>query len=92
MPSNTKRKPHLNDYSKIEESESLGKKKSDTDPLIEDGGVKDVDEDLTILQNIHAILLNCINLTKKQKLEFADSERFFMKLYLRKLLDKLRNL
>ena len=92
MPSNTTRKPHLNDYSKIEELESLGKQKSDTDPQVEDEGVKDVDEDLTTLQKIHAILLNCINLTKKQKLEFADSERFFMKLYLRKLLDKLRNL
>ncbi|MFX1419972.1 MAG: hypothetical protein ACFE9N_13720 [Promethearchaeota archaeon] len=44
------------------------------------------DENLTTLQKIHAILLNCVNLSKKQKLEFCESERYFMKLYLKKLL------
>jgi len=43
------------------------------------------DENLTTLQKIHAILLNCFNLSKKQKLEFCESERYFMKLYLKKL-------
>ena len=43
------------------------------------------DENLTTLQKIHAILLNCVNLSKKQKLEFCESERYFMKLYLKKL-------
>ena len=43
------------------------------------------DENLTTLQKIHSILLNCVNLTKKQKLEFCESERYFMKLYLKKL-------
>ncbi len=43
------------------------------------------DENLITLQKIHAILLNCSNLSKKQKLEFCDSERYFMKLYLQKL-------
>ena len=46
------------------------------------------DENLTTLQKIHAILLNCSNLSKKQKLEFCESERYFMKLYLRKLKDQ----
>ncbi len=46
------------------------------------------DENLTTLQKIHAILLNCSNLSKKQKLEFCESERFFMKLYLKKLQTK----
>ena len=45
------------------------------------------DENLITLQKIHAILLNCSNLSKKQKLEFCDSERYFMKLYLQKLKD-----
>ena len=49
-----------------------------------------IDENLTTLKKIHAILLNCINLTNKQKLEFAESERFFMKLHLKKLIDKLK--
>lgn len=43
------------------------------------------DENLTTLKKIHAILLNCVNLTKKQKLEFCNSERYFMKLYLKRL-------
>lgn len=52
------------------------------------GGV--IDENLITLKKVHSILLNCINLTKKQKLEFAESERFFMKLHLKKLIDKLK--
>ncbi|MFW9878313.1 MAG: hypothetical protein ACFFG0_34965 [Candidatus Thorarchaeota archaeon] len=44
------------------------------------------DENLTTLQKIHAILLNCVNLSKQQKLEFCESERYFMKLYLKKVL------
>jgi Cdc6-like AAA superfamily ATPase len=51
-----------------------------------------IDENLSTIKKVHAILLNCINLTKKQKLEFAESERFFMKLHLKKLLDKLKDL
>lgn len=47
-------------------------------------------EDLSTLQKIHAILLNCINLNEKQKLEFCTSQRYFMKLYLKKLREKLR--
>ena len=50
-----------------------------------------MDENLITLKKVHAILLNCINLTKKQKLEFAESERFFMKLHLKKLLDRLKD-
>ncbi|MFX0005437.1 MAG: hypothetical protein ACFFAV_01790, partial [Candidatus Hermodarchaeota archaeon] len=46
------------------------------------------DENLTTLKKIHAILLNCINLSKEKKLEFCESERYFMKLYLKKLKSK----
>ena len=46
------------------------------------------DENLITLQKIHAILLNCLNLSKKQKLEFCESERYFMKLYLQKLKER----
>lgn len=46
------------------------------------------DENLTTLTKIHAILLNCSNLSKRQKLEFAESERYFMKRFLNKLLRK----
>jgi len=50
-----------------------------------------IDENLITLKKVHSILLNCINLTKKQKLEFAESERYFMKLYLRQLTEKIKN-
>ena len=46
------------------------------------------DENLITLQKIHAILLNCSNLSKKHKLEFCESERYFMKLYLQKLKER----
>ncbi|MFX0004651.1 MAG: hypothetical protein ACFE9C_04765 [Candidatus Hodarchaeota archaeon] len=46
------------------------------------------DENLITLKKIHAILLNCLNLSKQQKLEFCESERYFMKLYLKKLKNK----
>lgn len=48
-----------------------------------------IDENLITLKKVHAILLNCINLTKKQKLEFAESERYFMKQYLKQLTEKI---
>lgn len=50
-----------------------------------------MDENLITLKKVHAILLNCINLTKKQKLEFAESERYFMKQYLKQLTEKIDN-
>ena len=49
-----------------------------------------LDENLITLKKVHAILLNCSNLTDKQKFDFATSERFFMKLYLKKLSDALK--
>lgn len=92
MTPNTKEKPQSNGYSNTEESESHGQQKPGTNLHIEDERAKEIDENLSILGKIHAILLNCINLTKKQKLEFAESERFFMKLHLKKILKKLKTL
>ncbi len=56
-----------------------------SDKVVEENIENICDENLTTLQKIHAILLNCVNLSKKQKLEFCESERYFMKLYLKKL-------
>jgi len=62
-------------------SESVNKKSQNSE-------VENIcDENLITLQKIHAILLNCSNLSKKHKLEFCESERYFMKLYLQKLKD-----
>ena len=46
---------------------------------------ENTDEDLLTLHKIHSILLNCINLSKKDKLEFCKSQRYFMKLYLKEV-------
>ena len=51
--------------------------------------VDNVDEDLVTIHKIHSILLNCINLSKKDELEFCNSQRYFMKLYLKKMKEKL---
>ena len=42
-------------------------------------------EHLLTLRKLHKILKNGQNLSDKQKLDFCDSERYFMKLYLREL-------
>ena len=52
--------------------------------------LKHKNKDLSTLHKIHAILLNCINLDEKVKLEFCTSQRYFMKLYLKKLRKKLK--
>lgn len=48
------------------------------------------DQNLTTLQKIHAILLHCVNMDEKEKWEFANSQRYFMKLYLKKLRERLK--
>jgi hypothetical protein len=46
------------------------------------------DENFSMLQKIHSILLNCSNMSQNQKREFCENERFFMKQYLQKLLNE----
>ena len=46
-------------------------------------------DNLKMLKEINLILQNCANLTVKQKLEYCDSQRYFMKLYLREFNKKL---
>ncbi len=61
------------------------KLETQSDKVVEENIENMCDGNLTTLQKIHAILLNCMNLSKKQKLEFCESERYFMKLHLKKL-------
>lgn len=46
-------------------------------------------DNLTILKELNTILQNCSNLTVKQKLNYCDSQRYFIKLYLREFNKKL---
>ncbi|MFX1504184.1 MAG: hypothetical protein ACFFDH_24705, partial [Promethearchaeota archaeon] len=92
MDSKTEKKNNI----KVQEREtsirnSINPKMS-TYELVDENIVNLCDENLSTLQKIHAILLNCVNLSKKQKLEFCESERYFMKLYLKKLRDQNNNI
>lgn len=75
-----------------EQVEISNEKESTTIQLVNEEIEDLCDENLTTLKKIHAILLNCSNLSKNQKLEFCESERYFMKLYLKKLKEKKLNL
>ncbi len=83
------KKTDKNDSTKEVSLSQTSKDNEPKDLIVEDLG-EVIDENLITLKKVHSILLNCINLTKKQKLEFAESERFFMKLHLKKLIDKLK--
>ncbi|MFX1327305.1 MAG: hypothetical protein ACFE91_04070 [Promethearchaeota archaeon] len=48
-----------------------------------------LDKDLLIIEKLHYILLNSQNLTQKQKIAYCNSQRFYMKLYLRKITKKI---
>jgi len=89
-----KSKTEKNNQTKIIKSSPSGKTSESSESFnikSQNSEVENIcDENLITLQKIHAILLNCSNLSKKQKLEFCDSERYFMKLYLKKLNDKLK--
>jgi len=84
-------KTEKNNQIKIIESGSIEKTSDSSDSVkikSQNSEVGNIcDENLITLQKIHAVLLNCSNLSKKQKLEFCESERYFMKLYLQKLKD-----
>ena len=69
-------------------SKPLSKEPIISEPTEDDDKVIEeiCDENLDTLNKIHAILVNCSNLSKNQKLEFCESERYFMKLYLKKLM------
>lgn len=46
---------------------------------------KNSSEHLLMLRKLHKVLKNGQNLSSKQRLDYCDSERYFMKLYLREL-------
>jgi polyphosphate kinase len=42
-----------------------------------------INENMKLLQQLQSILQKCAHLTEKQKLLYCESQRYFMKLYLR---------
>lgn len=47
------------------------------------------DENFVLITEIQSVLQNCSNLTDKQKLDYCNSQRYFMKLYLKEINKKL---
>ncbi|MFX1410050.1 MAG: hypothetical protein ACFFA6_06840 [Promethearchaeota archaeon] len=43
-------------------------------------------ENLAIIRILHSLLLNCSNLSSRQKLDYCKSERYFMKLFLNEII------
>jgi len=75
--------------SKIEKKEHISTQ--DSVNTTEDEIENLCDDNLIMLKKVHGILINCSNLSKKQKIEFCENERFQMKLYLKKLRHNLDN-
>ena len=50
-----------------------------------------ISENFLILKELNSILLNCTNLTSIQKLEFCNSQRYFMKNFLKEILGRTRH-
>ena len=50
------------------------------------------EEYLSISTDIHSILSNYPDLTKDQKLDYCDSQRYYMKLYLREVIRKIKKI
>ena len=48
-------------------------------------------EYLEIIKEIHIILLEYSNLTHKERFSYCNSQRYFMKAYLKRLIEKKRN-
>jgi len=49
-----------------------------------------ITEYLTISNEIHSVLLHCPDLTKNQKLDYCESQRYFMKMYMKEIVTKLQ--
>ncbi|MFW9880566.1 MAG: hypothetical protein ACFFG0_46450 [Candidatus Thorarchaeota archaeon] len=74
----SKSKSQDNKFSLENPSNQLSKKK---EIVPQSKKVEEIcNENLITLKGVHAILLNCINLNEKEKLEFYNSEIYFMKL------------
>ena len=48
-------------------------------------------EYLSISNDIHSILANCPDLSRDQKLDYCDSQRYFMKMYMNEIVVKLKD-
>ena len=63
--------------------------KKDFDIRLQHSSEGFIDDHLDMIQKIHFILKNTQDLTQKQKYDYCSSQRFFMKLYLKKIVDRI---
>ncbi|MFX0042542.1 MAG: hypothetical protein ACFE8L_06490 [Candidatus Hodarchaeota archaeon] len=93
---NNKRIESVKESYKIKELISLDKKEDHLKRQFKDNShnqlneelINDIDENFDIIKSLHLILLNCSSLSKEQKFDFCNSQRYFMKLYLKEILKK----
>jgi len=72
------------------ESESYKKAlKNDFDLKYEQTTERIIDKHFNMIKEIHYILKNSADLTQNQKFAYCNSQRFFMKLYLQRISEKL---
>jgi hypothetical protein len=63
--------------------------KEDFDIRLQNPNKGIVDDNLDMIQKIHLILKNTQDLTQEQKYDYCNSQRFFMKLYLKRIGERI---
>ena len=70
---------------KIKGAKESIKSSTDADTPIKAEGEFPISENYLILKELNSILVKCTNLTSQQKLAYCNSQRYFMKLYLKEI-------
>jgi hypothetical protein len=70
---------------KIKNLNEVIKSKTNTDSSLKSEKAFPISENYLILKELNSILLKCTNLSSRQKLDYCNSQRYFMKLYLKEL-------
>lgn len=78
---------HLEENNEIQIEISISNDRLNQDLVIDNCDIAK-NEYLTMMNDVHVLLENCENLTNNQKLEYCQSERYYMRLYLKQVLLK----
>ncbi|MFX1355820.1 MAG: hypothetical protein ACFFA8_00910 [Promethearchaeota archaeon] len=78
---------HLEENNEIQIEISISNDRLNQDLVIDNCDIAK-NEYLTMMNDVHLLLENCENLTNNQKLEYCQSERYYMRLYLKQVLIK----
>ena len=73
----------------FESKSFINRLKKDFDLKYEQTTKRIIDKHFNMIEEIHFILKNSENLTQKQKFDYCNRQRLFMKLYLHRISEKL---